>query len=160
MLEAAVSLAVVGLIVLVAEGATCAECPDTGACAVELAPDDGVIPNAVDVPVADACGMLKASGNAGWLDYDENGGEDVAVAERYVEDQEPGAGPEDAEGQRVRLVVTGPPDKGATISGPGWVDARPYADPGSAVVPGVRCAIIGRSEPTCGRRSCSRPWSV
>ena len=55
-----------------------------------------MIPNVVDVTVADACGSLKKSGNAGWLDYDANGDEDVAVAERYVADQEPGAGPEDA----------------------------------------------------------------
>ena len=101
------------------------ECPDTGACAAVLAPDEGVIPNVIDVTVADACGMLKKSGNAGWLDYDANGDEDVAVAERYVADQEPGSGPEDAEGQRVRLVVPGPPDEDALSPGSGCVAARP-----------------------------------
>jgi hypothetical protein len=119
-------LAVVcGPIIPVADGITYEECPDTGACAAQLAPDDGVIPNVVDVTVADACGVLKKSGNAGWLDYDANGDEEVAVAERYVAGQEPGAGPEDAEGQRVRLVGPGPPDEGAISPGSGCVAARP-----------------------------------
>jgi hypothetical protein len=113
------------LIILVTEGITYEECPDTAACAAELAPDDGVIPNVVDVTVAVACGMLKMSGNAGWLDYDTNGDEEVAIAEWYVAAQEPGSGPEDAEGQRVRLVVTGSPDEDALSSGSGCVAARP-----------------------------------
>lgn len=116
---------VVGLIILVAEGATYGECPDTGACAAELAPDDGVIPNVVDETVANACAVLKTSGNAGRLVYGASGAEDVvAVAERYVVAQEPGSGPEDAEDQRVRLVVPGPPDEGAGSPGSACANDR------------------------------------
>ena len=82
-----------------------------------------MIPNVVDVTLAVACGMLKKSGDAGWLDYDTNGDEEVAIAEWYVAGQERGFGPEDAEGQRVRLVVTGSPDEDALSSGSGCVAA-------------------------------------
>lgn len=54
-----------------------------------------------------------------------NGDEEVAIAEWYVAGQECGFGPEDAEGQRVRLVVTGSPDEDALSSGSGCVAARP-----------------------------------